>query len=49
MNNQLTKKLTIIKGKGTRYEKRIKTDIDMFWSSELQAWITIPTRQGGEG
>lgn len=37
-----TKKLTIIKGKGTKAETRIETDITLYWSERFQKWMTIP-------
>ena len=36
-----TKKLIIIKGKGTKKEKRIKTDIVLYWSDKLGQWVTV--------
>jgi hypothetical protein len=37
-----TKKMVVIKGKGTKYEQRIVTDVDLFWSTTLQVWVSIP-------
>ena len=37
-----TKKLVIIKGKGTKNEKRIETNITLYWSEARQMWFTIP-------
>jgi hypothetical protein len=37
-----TKKLIIIRGRGTPREERIVTDIDLYWSNSLQRWVTIP-------
>lgn len=46
-----TKKLTIIKGRGTKNEARtrpcqsplgIETDITLYWSARLGRWVTIP-------
>lgn len=37
-----TKKLVIIKGKGTPKETRIETDIILYYSSTLNCWVTIP-------
>lgn len=39
---QQTKKLVIIKGKGTKNETRIVTDIDMYWCKQSGTWVTIP-------
>ena len=41
----LTKKLVVLKGKGTDQEKRIETDVTMHWSEELQQYVTIPPRE----
>ena len=40
-----TKKLVVIQGKGTDQEKRIETDVTMYWSEELQQYVTIPPRE----
>ena len=37
-----TKKMTIVKGKGTKHEKHIQTNINLFWSEVLKKWVTIP-------
>ena len=37
-----TKKLVIIRGKGTKNEKVIQTDITMYWLPKQQVWVTIP-------
>ena len=37
-----TKKLIVIRGKGTPKEQRIKTDILLYWSKALKRWVTIP-------
>jgi hypothetical protein len=37
-----TKKLTIIKGRGTKNETRIETDITLYWSAAMGRWVTIP-------
>ena len=36
------KKLSITRGKGTKSEKRIGTDINGYWSQTLKRWVTIP-------
>ena len=35
-------KLTVVKGKGTKKEQRIKTNIRLYWSNTLKKWVTIP-------
>lgn len=37
-----TKRLVIIKGKGTKREQRIETDITMYWVPALKRYVTIP-------
>lgn len=37
-----TKKMVIIKGKGTKKEQRFITNIDMYWSNGLGRYVTIP-------
>ena len=37
-----TKKLVIIRGKGTPSEVRIVTDIDMYLDNRTGRWVTIP-------
>jgi hypothetical protein len=39
-----TRKMVLIQGKGTDQEKRIKTNITMYWSDTMKAWVTIPGR-----
>ena len=39
-----TKKMVIIRGKGTKNEKRIETDITMYYSETHKRWMTIPTK-----
>ena len=36
-----TKKLIIVKGKGTKNEQRITTNINLYWSESLQRWVSI--------
>lgn len=38
-----TKKLVIVRGRGTASEKRIETDITMYWCARASAWVTIPS------
>ena len=38
-----TKKLVVIRGKGTPWEKRIVTDIDLHRNEKHQLWMSIPT------
>jgi hypothetical protein len=37
-----TKKLVVIRGKGTPNEKRIETGVILYWSETLKTWVTIP-------
>jgi hypothetical protein len=37
-----TKKLVIIRGRGTTKEIRIVTNIDLYWSETFKRWMTIP-------
>lgn len=37
-----TKRLVVIKGKGTPNERRIETDITLYWSKALGRYVTIP-------
>ncbi len=37
-----TKKLTIVKGKGTKKEKRTKSNITAYYSETLKRYVTIP-------
>lgn len=41
-----TKRLVIIKGKGTPKEKRIKTKIMLYYSETLKTWVTLPGVDG---
>jgi hypothetical protein len=45
MSKTTTKKLVIIKGKGTKHEQRIVTDIDLYWSETMKRWVTIPENE----
>ncbi len=40
-----TKKLVVIKGKGTTKEKRIETNIDLYWSETHKMWMSIPKKE----
>lgn len=40
-----TKKLVIIKGKGTKNETRTLTDITLYWSAAMGRWVTIPENE----
>ena len=47
MKNQIrpaTKKMVIIKGKGTNNDTRIETDIIMYWSHVMGCYITCQDR-----
>ena len=37
-----TKRLVVIRGKGTAHEQRIETNIILYWSKGLQQWVSIP-------
>jgi len=37
-----TKRLKIIIGRGTKKERIIETDIELFYSHTLKKWVTIP-------
>jgi hypothetical protein len=41
----MTKRLTVTRGKGTAHERRIETDITIYWSKSLRRWVTIPGRE----
>jgi len=41
-----TKKLVIIRGRGTPREQRIETDITLYWCNSAGRWVTIP--KGGK-
>lgn len=41
-----TKKLVIIRGRGTPREQRIETDITLYWCNSAGRWVTIP--EGGK-
>jgi len=36
------KKMSATRGKGTKSEKRINTNINAYWSQTLKRWVTIP-------
>ena len=37
-----TKKLVIIRGRGTSREQRIETDVTLYWSNALGRYVTVP-------
>ena len=39
-----TKKLVIIKGKGTPNERRIETNVTLYRSAPLGQWVSIPPK-----
>ena len=43
MTQPKVKMMVIIRGKGTKNETRIQTNIPMYWSNSLQQYVTIPT------
>lgn len=40
-----TKKLAIIKGRGTQAETRIETNVTLYWSKSIGRWVTIPENE----
>lgn len=36
------KNLVIIRGRGTKNETRIETDVTLYWVERFQKWVTIP-------
>ena len=40
-----TKKLTVIRGKGTPNERRIETDVTLYWLKTLKRWVAIPAKE----
>jgi len=41
-NKMKTRNLVIIKGKGTKSEQRIETNIKQYYSEKYRMWMTIP-------
>lgn len=41
----LTKKLVVIKGKGTKNEQRIVTNITLYWSQAIGRYVSVPLRE----
>lgn len=37
-----TKKLVIVKGRGTKKETRQKTNITLYWHDTYKKWMSIP-------
>lgn len=37
-----TKKLVIIKGKGTKNETRTETGVTLYWCERFGRWVAIP-------
>ena len=37
-----TRKLVVVKGKGTKAEQRIQTNVNLYWSESLKRWVSIP-------
>jgi hypothetical protein len=37
-----TKKLVVVRGRGTKNEKRIETNVTLYWCERHQMWMTIP-------
>jgi len=42
------KKLTVIRGKGTPHERRIRTSVPLYYSEHLKRWVTIPKERNWE-
>ena len=40
-----TKKLVVIRGKGTKNETRIETNVTLYWSERHQMWFSIPEKE----
>jgi hypothetical protein len=40
------KYLVAYQGKGTPYERRIETNIPLYWCEALGTWVSIPEQQG---
>jgi len=36
------KKLIAVRGKGTKNERRVLTNVTLYWSETLRRWVTIP-------
>jgi hypothetical protein len=39
-----TKKLVVIRGKGTAHERRSATDVTLYWHAPWRRWVTIPDK-----
>lgn len=38
----LTKALVVFQGKGTPYERRLETGVELYWCETLRSWVTMP-------
>ncbi len=43
-SNPKTKFLVVIRGKGTRNEQRIATNVKLYWSETLKQYVSIPEK-----
>ena len=39
------KYLVAVRGKGTPKEKRIRTNVKVYWSKAIQRWVSIPDHE----
>lgn len=37
-----TKKLVIVRGRGTKNETRIETGVTLYWVERFQKWVSVP-------
>lgn len=44
-NKTKWKYLVVVQGKGTAREKRIKTNIKLYWVESMKRWCSIPERE----
>lgn len=42
--SEATKKLVIVKGRGSKFEKREMTNIDLYYIASIDKWCSIPER-----
>ena len=39
-----TRKMTIVRGKGTPAETRFEIDVTLYWHAPSRQWVTIPPK-----
>ncbi len=39
-----TKKLVVIRGRGTANEQRIETNVTLYWCNSLGGYVTVPEK-----